>query len=274
MEPSVLIIILNYKTYKMTIDVIKQLKKINYKNFNILVVDNYSPNESGSILEEMSSHLEYKFIQSSSNKGYAAGNNIGLRYSVSQNYDYSLILNNDVVLDDLNVLKKLVNVAESDEMIGCVGPRIFSPNQTEIAPYINRPSFRSLTYGYLSDYKERQKYKGKTCNVYRVYGCCMLLKNKWINKVNYLDDNTFLYFEELILGEKFQNINVKTLYISDTSVIHIGGVSTTKASFMDKIKNVSISNKSLEIYLKRYRGFDYLKISICKFFSFIIGILR
>ncbi|MGM9951992.1 MAG: glycosyltransferase [Intestinibaculum porci] len=274
MEPSVLVIILNYKTYKMTIDVIKQLKRISYRNFDILVVDNYSPNESGKVLDEMSTQLGYKFIQSGSNKGYAAGNNIGLKYSVKHNYDYSLILNNDIVLEDLNILKKLVDAAEGDKMIGCVGPRIFSPDQTEIAPYINRPSFNSLTFGYIKDYKERQKYKGKTCDVYRVYGCCMLLKNIWIKEVNYLDESTFLYYEELILGEKFHCIHVKTRYISNASVIHLGGASTSKASLMDKMKNIGILNKSLMIYLKKYRGFNYLKISICKFFSFVIGILK
>ena len=62
-ESSVLIIILNYKTYQLTLNLIEQLKKLNYPSFDILVIDNNSSNESGKILKEKANILNYIFIR-------------------------------------------------------------------------------------------------------------------------------------------------------------------------------------------------------------------
>ena len=97
-EPTVLAIILNYKTYEQTLEIIDKLKLLKYSNLDILVVDNFSPNESATVLEDSSAHDGFVFIKNTRNAGYAAGNNIGIRYAVEHEYKYSWILNNDLVL--------------------------------------------------------------------------------------------------------------------------------------------------------------------------------
>ena len=146
-ESSVLIIILNYKTYQLTLNLIEQLKKLNYPSFDILVIDNNSSNESGKILKEKANILNYIFIQNSKNTGYAAGNNIGLKYAIVNNYDYSLIANNDLKILDNNFLEVLVNVAENNSHIACVGPKVIDINNNIVPPYINKPTKRSMTIG-------------------------------------------------------------------------------------------------------------------------------
>ena len=60
--PAVLIMILNYGTYDLTINLIKQLhSNLNYQSYDIMVVDNCSPNESPKVLEENSTVLNYIF---------------------------------------------------------------------------------------------------------------------------------------------------------------------------------------------------------------------
>ena len=51
-EPKVLVVILNYKTPQLTLDLVDSLKKINYHQFSIMVIDNASPDDSARILSE------------------------------------------------------------------------------------------------------------------------------------------------------------------------------------------------------------------------------
>ena len=141
-QPKVLIVILNYGTFEMTINLIKQLlADLEYENYSIMVVDNCSPNESAEVLEEKSHELNYIFYANKTNAGYAAGNNIGIRYGINHGFDYSWILNNDVELREKNVLQHMVEIAENEARIGCVGPMIYTLDGSICAPYCRRPSF-------------------------------------------------------------------------------------------------------------------------------------
>ena len=112
-QPKVLIVILNYGTFQMTINLIKELRaELEYDNYSIMVVDNCSPNESAEILAANSSALNYIFYANKTNSGYAAGNNIGIRYGINNGYIYTWILNNDVELREKNLLSHMVEIAE------------------------------------------------------------------------------------------------------------------------------------------------------------------
>ena len=68
-EPTVLAIILNYKTYEQTLEIIDKLKLLKYSNLDILVVDNFSPNESAAVLEDSSAQGGFVFIKNTRNAG-------------------------------------------------------------------------------------------------------------------------------------------------------------------------------------------------------------
>ena len=130
-QPSVLIVILNYGTYDLTIEVIKQLyENLEYDNYRVMVVDNCSPNESADVLKKKSKELNYIFFANSVNSGYATGNNIGIRYAIDNDFQYTWILNNDVELREKNVLKELVCILQMHEEIGCIGPKIYNADGT------------------------------------------------------------------------------------------------------------------------------------------------
>ena len=157
---KVLAIILNYKTYEMTLDLIKELKRIDYTDLSVLVVDNCSPNESAEVLASASDELGFSFIANDKNAGYAVGNNIGIRYAIEHGYDYSWILNNDVKITDEEILKKMVSIAEMHEDVACVGPEIIDIDGFVTAPYCEQPTFWNMTFGIGKTRRERAKYKG------------------------------------------------------------------------------------------------------------------
>ena len=107
MEPLICIILINYNSYDDTVECVRSLINQEYVNYKVIVVDNYSKDhnklKSDSFLNK---HCDV--ILSNSNDGFAAGNNIGIRFAKEKyNPDYYWVLNNDTVVKP-DCLKKLV----------------------------------------------------------------------------------------------------------------------------------------------------------------------
>ena len=274
-QPGVLVVILNYGTYDLTINLINELRtELEYENYSIMVVDNCSPNESAEVLEAKSKEMDFIFFANKNNAGYAAGNNIGIRYGIEHGFDYSWILNNDVELREKNVLSHMVEIAEKNERVGCVGPMIYSLSGEICAPYVNRPSFRSQTFGIIMEKKTRQKYTYESREVYRVYGCCMLLKNKAMQAVDCMDERTFLYNEEDILAERMTTKGYVTYYDPEVSVTHKESSSMKRMAKNRKLFQIRESKKSRELYLKEYRHYPAPARWLCHWTRSLITYLR
>ena len=267
-QPSVLIVILNYNTYKLTLQLIERIHtKLDYGNYQIYVIDNCSPNESAKVLQEGAG--SYLFYANNKNAGYAAGNNIGIRYGIEHGYKYTWILNNDVLITDENVLRHMVSIMEQKPEIGCVGPKIISRSGTPVAPYVRRRSFWQMTFGIFEDKKFRERNIDKAQQVYRVYGCCMLLRNSKMQEIDCLDERTFLYGEEEILAERMLKAGSYSYYDADVSVIHNESSSVAK----DKSKHLE-AKKSRNLYLTEYRKFNRCEIGLCDFIAYCNDALR
>ena len=110
------IIILNYNGWKDTIECLNSLSCIQ-EDCKIVLIDNKSTDDSIDKLEkwiqnqkELSSNLI--FIKSSENNGYAAGNNIGIKYVESQeDAQFIWILNNDTLIQE-DTFKNLINCTD------------------------------------------------------------------------------------------------------------------------------------------------------------------
>jgi GT2 family glycosyltransferase len=164
MNPQVIIIILNWNGWEDTLECLESIYQINYPNYDIIVVDNNSEDDS---IERIEDYCEgkikvsspfFKYISDSKpielieysedalksthnmeckssdkrlfllkndkNYGFAEGNNIGINYAIQSDPDYILLLNNDTVVEK-DFLNKLVEVAEADEDVGILGPLIY-----------------------------------------------------------------------------------------------------------------------------------------------------
>ncbi|MDO4286705.1 MAG: glycosyltransferase family 2 protein [Eubacteriales bacterium] len=272
--PKVLIVILNYGTYDLTIHLVKHLKKLKYSNYAIMVIDNCSPNESEQVLRENAEKLDYIFYANAKNAGYAAGNNIGIRYGIEHEYNYTWILNNDVELRTDDILDHMVQIAEQNTDIACVGPKIYSLNGSVVAPYCRRPSLWSYTLGIGLEKKFRTSQKDISQRVYRVYGCCMLLKNSVMHTIDCMDERTFLYGEEDILAERMRNAGYMSFYDADVAVTHKESASMKQMSTNRKKLQIGESRKSRELYLKEYRQYNIVSRELCHIVAALIAYLR
>lgn len=265
---KIAIVILNYKSWKDTLneaDFCNESLYVNYKD--IIIVDNASPNESKEQLQKAADEKGFILLTSEKNAGYASGNNIGLRYVYERHYDYAWILNNDIIIQDKDIINKLVSVLQKDIKVAVVNPEIYAPDGYLYNRDAKRPNFIDFTVGMFRYRKIGREINdlGGYAYVYRPQGCCMMVDLKKMAKVDYMDEHTFLYVEEPILAERLLKKNYRCACCLETSIIHNHSV-TVKKSF-DKKKIRKMNNESFSYYLKEYRKFNKLQVYICCVFN-------
>lgn len=160
--PKVSIIILNWNNWNDTIECIESVYQINYSNYDVILVDNGSTNDSVNQIKQHFNEIDEKksntvifalnnsinmaelnlrllsppidnsngkhaifLIETNKNFGFSEGNNIGVRFCCKKlNPDYILLLNNDVIVDP-DFLNELVQAGDKIPEIGFVGPKIY-----------------------------------------------------------------------------------------------------------------------------------------------------
>lgn len=269
-EKRLAVIILNYKSWEETVkeaDICKKRLNIDYQD--IIIVDNASPNNSVEMLEKEAKTRGYVFLKSSENKGYAAGNNIGMRYAYSKGYKYAWILNNDIIIDDKEIVSKLIDIFVKDASVAVVNPDIYSPDGHMFNRDAKRPSFFDYTLG-AKIYKNKGRQVvdlGGYAYIYRPQGCCMMVDLKKMYEIDYMDEHTFLYVEEPILAERLLVKKYRCACCLKAKIIH--NHSTTVKSVFAKNKIRKMQNNSFRYYLKEYRRFNSVQIEICCLFNYI-----
>lgn len=132
-------IILNncLKTYikgYYTIQCIESIqKRIDTKNYCIVIVDNASPNNTGvRLMDTYSMSSEVTVLLNMKNEGFARGNNVGIQYAREVLHcKYVVVLNNDTYLIQDDFYKVITEEYEYSHF-AILGPRIDSPNEYEI----------------------------------------------------------------------------------------------------------------------------------------------
>lgn len=96
--PKVYIIILNWNGLKDTLECLESVFKLDYLNFEVIVVDNGSTDDSVNVI--LKTYPQVRLIENRENLGYTGGNNIGMRYAIERDADYIWLLNNDTIVEE------------------------------------------------------------------------------------------------------------------------------------------------------------------------------
>lgn len=247
--PRVSIIILNWNGLKDTIECLNSIKKITYPNYETIVVDNGSSGDDVQVLRKKFGK-SIRIIENKKNYGFAEGNNIAIRKVMNEKKsNYVLLLNNDTVVDK-RFLDGLVKVAESDEKIGIVGPKIYYYDYNgrkdviwfaggKINWWLGRP------YNIKEDNREYTDF---------ITGCCMLIPIEKLKKVGLFDKTYFAYFEDADLCERFKRGGFKFKISEKSKIWH----KTHKSTGKEGIFHLYMARNRL-IFNKRYNsGIKYL----------------
>jgi GT2 family glycosyltransferase len=225
-EPRVSIIILNWNSYDVTRDCLLSLRKLEYSNHEVVVVDNGSIDSSG---ERLAQELpEIRLIRNEQNLGFAGGNNVGIRNALDRGTDYLLLLNNDTVVTP-NFLSDLVRISESDPRIGMANPKIYfsePPDRIWYAGGSYQP-WRTFPQHFGLRRRDQGQYDAAG-EVSFITGCAALVKVQVVEKIGLLDEIFFLSFEDVDWCQRARKAGFKTVYVPASVAWHLDSYDTKK----------------------------------------------
>lgn len=296
-HPKVSVIILNYNGWKDTIECLKSLEQFDYPNFNVLLIDNGSVNEScDKLIPWMKEHLDavnfieigksktipidggtfqakdYYFIKSDFNHGFAIGNNIGIKFSEALGSDYVYLLNNDTVSQP-DSLTKLVETLESDKDYQAVTPqiRLFDPNDRIWNCGGEIYHFATRKYDYANEHISKVPQEGIK-EISLITGCAILFDYK---STGYLSEKYFFGEEDFEMSLRLRKRGKKMACVYDSVIWHKVGGSIKK----DKkwpLGKVYIFYLSRFMDLKEYYSFPkwFFNVSVQTVYGFTMLVFR
>lgn len=236
------IIILNYNTWAESKVCIESIRKtIQDDEYRIYLVDNCSAKKQTEVEAKYFSQVEsLRIIYANENRGYAAGNNIGMQAALQDGCEYFLISNSDILFGD-NTISSMCKFLDANENVGIVAPVLYQEDG-QLQPISMLEKFTlSMKYQLLLNKlskgllfrKTKERFsivKLETKDPFRVFavsGACFMFSRKCVEKVCPLDEHTFLYYEEYILGCHMEGEGLQTYILPEVNCIHKHGVSTS-----------------------------------------------
>lgn len=212
MNSLVSIIVVNYNGAEFIAETIESIYSQSYTNWELIVVDNNSSDNSIEILKK---YANVKLIQSKENNGFAKGNNIGIRESKGE---LIALLNNDAVAAS-DWLEKMVSTLENNEELGSCGCKIVSyyePDLLDSAGLLINVSGLSRARG------RNESISSYDSSDYILIpsGCAAIYKKVALDEVGLFDEDFFCYCEDTDLGFRLQLAGWKCYYVHDAVVHH------------------------------------------------------
>jgi GT2 family glycosyltransferase len=189
--PKVSIIILNWDGLNDTVECLESLRKIDYPNCEIIVVDNASVDGSPERIQSL--FPDVTMVKNTTNLGFAGGNNIGMKLALENGAKYVWLLNNDTVVEP-DTLSKLVAAAESRPEVGLLSPVIYSYGAPDKIQYCGSYfDWDNYAVKSLSDLSKVNLFNNRdSC----LWGTALLIKREVIENVGYLNERYFAYWED------------------------------------------------------------------------------
>ena len=240
----VLIVIVNYNGKHLLKKNLKSVVETDYKDFDIVVVDNDSHDGSVQFLKK--NFPGVKVVESDENLGFGRGNNLGV--SMYPDYDAYLFLNNDVSVPK-GWLKELVKVLESDKNIGAVGPKVLYSKKRDGKYIINSAGIEVDKHFMAYDRYDKQEDNPKYDVVEEVdalMGSAFLVRREVFDKAGGFNPKMFLYYEDVDLSLRIRDLGYKVVYCGKSKVFHDHMASSKKLT-MRKRNIMSMKNKFISI---------------------------
>lgn len=256
--PLVSIVSVNWNQPDLTRHMLESLEGVTYPNCETFVVDNGST--KGDLRSLKNDFPDMKLIISPENLGFAGGNNLALDKVSGK---YVLLLNNDTEVDP-GFLEPLVNLMESDASIGIVSPKIFFFDQKDTLQYAGTTLMHPITgRGRKFGYNEiDQGQYDKLTETGFTNGACMLIRKTIFDKIGFLYENYFLYYEEHDFTHRARELGYKIYFQPESRIFHKVSASTGKLSPL----KAYYLHRNRHVFTRRnYQGIHFLLSSLYYF---------
>ncbi|MEQ8178562.1 MAG: glycosyltransferase family 2 protein [Amphiplicatus sp.] len=241
-QPRIAVVIVNYRTAAMVIDHFEPLKRecADFSGAVVYIVDNASPNGDGEKLKAFAAGEPLiRFIQSTENGGFGAGNNIALKEALaaSEPFDYILLLNPDAY-PRAGALKTLADFMAAHPQAGVVGPRLeHEDGEPQVSAFRYFSPMSELDWsartGFVSKLLKRwdvaPPHRDETRAVDWLSGAALFFRREVFEAVGLFDETYFLYFEETDLMLRARRAGWRSWFAPEARVVHHQGKSLEAA---------------------------------------------
>lgn len=232
--PKVSIILVTYNQYEYTQKCINSIFKHTKKNYEVIVVDNASADNT---VKELKKNKNIRLICNNENLGFPKAVNQGINAAIGENI---LLLNNDTVVTE-GWLERMVEVIESHPSIGIVGPMSNSVSGVQLDQNAKYNTMQEMEL-YAAKIKEINNKKAGAFP--RVAFLCTLIKRELIDKIGGLDERfTPGNFEDDDFCLRAQLAGYKTVIAADVFIHHYGSKSFTAKGTGDYQKRLDINKQ-------------------------------
>ncbi len=223
--PPVTLVVLNWNAGETLLDCLQSLVAQDYPDFHVVVVDNNSTDGSPDTVKAKFSQVN--LICTGENRGFSAGNNVGLRMAQSP---FVVLVNPDIIVDDPEWLKKLISPTLADDTIGIVGGKLLFPDKRTIQYAGGVMNMSQAFPEHLGGGEVDDGRFDTACEVDYVIGAVMVLRQEMLAQIGYLDEGYFLYYEDADLCARARRAGYKVWYIPEATAVHIESITTDRKS--------------------------------------------
>lgn len=224
-NPTFSIIILCWNSNQFLRDCLASLDQQTYKNFEIILIDNSSPDPVPAEIIDFFSDLPIHLFRMDKNLGYASGNNYG---ATKANGDYLVLLNSDAFpkSDWLTNIKKAIT-KYPDCFFSSKLIKADDPSKIDGAGDVYH--FSGLVWRNLHN-RSIEKLNFSEKEVFSPCGAAAIFPKIIFMEVGGFDDDFFAYVEDIDLGFRLRLAGYKCIFLPEATVYHVGSGSTNKRS--------------------------------------------
>ena len=259
------VVIVNYNVSHYLLQCVDSLSHaLRGTDSEVIVVDNHSRDNSVTLLRQY--HPEVRIVENLHNLGFAKANNIAIRQSRGE---YVLLLNPDTIVSE-SVVKGVISFLDSHPEAGSAGVRMLNADGT-VAPESRRGVPTPMTAFYKlsglcgmfpNSRRFGRYYLGhlpwdSPQQIEVVSGAFCMLRTSVLKKVGLLDEDYFMYGEDIDLSYRILKSGVTNWYVPET-ILHYKGESTHKSSF----RYVHVFYQAMHIFFRKHFSHLGLFISI------------
>ena len=218
MTHSITIVIASWNRKGDLLECLASLREMPPPPPRIIVVNNAS--EDGTREAVAAGFPEVTVLDSPVNRGFAGGNNLGIRKAREEGAEYICLLNNDTVVRP-DFLTSLTRAAEKRPRAAILGARVVYYQQPELiwsdGIEVGRWSGQIRARHY------RRSEKGitdKVVSVDAVSGAALLLRSRVLDEIGLFDERYFLCFEDVDLCLRARDLGYSVLTVPSSRVLH------------------------------------------------------
>jgi GT2 family glycosyltransferase len=217
MPPRVSILVLNWNNWRDTNECLASLQSLEYPNWDAIVLDNGSTDDSIERIRERFPAIE--ILKLRSNLGFAKGNNAGIRAGLERGAEYVWLLNNDTEVTPQS-LSAMIEKAEVNPSVGAVG---------SVLMYKDRPNEIQLWGGGRVNFWMARPYHFsvpvKDTEIEYICGASLLISRVALLNIGPLDEDFFMYWEDVDYCFRLRKAGLLLAVAADSTVLHKGSAS-------------------------------------------------